>query len=114
MNKHPNFFLKSSNSIQNQYEALRAFHVDNIKASEVAKAFGYSRLYFNKLCSRFHKQIKNGTPAEFFTIKKAGNPGLKKNNKKIEFILKLREQGMSVIDIQVVLSSQGEYVSTKL
>ncbi|MBI5416803.1 hypothetical protein HZA55_02470 [Candidatus Poribacteria bacterium] len=26
---------------------------------------------------------------------------------------KLREQGMSVIDIQVVLSSQGEYVSTR-
>ncbi|MBI5417647.1 hypothetical protein HZA55_06830 [Candidatus Poribacteria bacterium] len=84
MNKHPEFFLKSSNPTQNQYEALRSFHVDNQKASKVAKIFGYSKLYFNKLCSQFHKQIKNGTPIDFFTVKKAGNPGLKKINEKIE------------------------------
>lgn len=113
MNKYPDFFLNSKNPVQKTYETLRAYHVDNLTAKEAAKQFGYSVDYINKLRSQFHKKLSKGNPPEFFITKKVGAP-IKFTSKSIEeLIVTLRQEELSVPDIQVVLSSKGTYMSTR-
>ncbi len=113
MNKYPDFFLKSKNLLQRKYEALRAFHVDNLSSKDIANMFGYSVDYFNKVRSEFHKQLSIGTLSGFFITKKTGPP-IKPTDKNIEtLIVTLRQQELSVPDIRVVLSSKGTYMSTR-
>jgi hypothetical protein len=113
MHKHSEFFLNITNSIHRTYEALRAFHVDNLSSKEIAEKFGYTLDYFNKLKSQFHRQIMEGNPPEMFITKKAGAPVREETLELTELILELRRHGMSVIDIQVVLSSKGAYLSSR-
>ena len=113
LNKYPSFFLVSKNTTHKMYEALRAFHVDNLSSKEVAKKYNYSVAYFDKLRSRFHKQIQSGEEPLFFVEKKPGAPVNPENDDIIELVIQLRKQGLSVPDIQVVLSSKGRYMSTR-
>jgi len=113
MNKCPEFFLDHKNSSHKTYEALRAFHIDNLSSKEIANKFNYSLDYFNKLKSQFYKQISKGTPPEFFITKKSGAPTKEGTLELTNIILPLREQGMSVPDIQVVLSSKNYNLSNR-
>lgn len=113
MNKYPDFFLKGSSSQQRKYEALRAFHVENLTTEVIAAKFGYSPDYFNKLKSQFHKQLAKGETPLFFSEKLSGAPIRKCNDEIIQLILQLRNQNMSVPDIQVILSSKGNFISTR-
>ena len=113
MNKHLGFFLNYTNATHRTYEALRAFHVDNLSASEIAQNFDYSVDYFNKLKSQFHKQILTKTVPEFFIDKRPGARQKKITIMATETIVELRKQEMSVADIQVVLSSKGTHLSTR-
>lgn len=113
MNKYPDFFLQCKNPVQKTYEALRAFHVDGLSSKEIARRFKYSKAYFDKLRSQFHKQMDTGNIPHFFINKKAGAPEKAENKEMVELIIGLRKQGMSVPDIQVILSSKGNYISTR-
>lgn len=74
MYKQPEYFLNCTDSLHKKYEALRAFHVDNLSSKEAANNFGYTLDYFNKLRSQFHKQMLSGPPPVFFTTKHPGAP----------------------------------------
>jgi Transposase DDE domain len=113
MNKYPDFFINCANSMHKTYEALRAFHVDNLASKDISEKFGYSLDYFSKLKSQFHKQISVGRPPDFFITKKLGAPMRENTSELTDTILQLREQGMSVPDIQVVLSSMGTHLSNR-
>lgn len=113
MNKHPEYFLLGNDVVQKKYEALRAFHVDNLSSKEVAEKFGFSIDYFNKIRSEFHKQISQGNPPKFFITKKSGAPVKAPNIEVENFIIELRKKEMSVGDMQVILSSKGIYISTR-
>lgn len=113
MNKYPLYFLENKNPIQRKYEALRAFHVDNLSGKEVALKFSYSLDYFNKLRSEFHKQVVSKEQPEFFITKKAGSPEKPPNKELEELIITLRRSEISVGDIQVILSSKGMHISTR-
>ncbi len=113
MYKYPGFFLDCSSPVQKTYEALRAFHVDNLPSKNIAEKFGYSLVYFNKIKSQFHKQISGGCPPEIFITKKPGAPTKEATIELTNVILQLREQGMSVPDIQVVLSSKNNNLSNR-
>ena len=47
------FFLAPEATRQRQYEALRAYFVDDATAAEVAERFGYATSSFRSLCHRF-------------------------------------------------------------
>src|SRR6266568_900030 len=47
------FFLSPQFTLQRQYEALRAFFVDEQLSNDVARRFGYSPGSFRVLCHQF-------------------------------------------------------------
>jgi len=49
------FFLESPHPKQRQYEALRAYFVENRPSHEVARQFGYSPGAFRVLCHQFRR-----------------------------------------------------------
>src|SRR5260370_9021472 len=57
-----NFFLSPQFPMQRQYEALRAYLVDEEPSADVARRFGYSAGAFRVLCYQFrHDPQKRGS-----------------------------------------------------
>ena len=50
-----NFFLKPEHQMHRKYEAARALYVENKKAKEIAKMFGYSIHTVNSIKKDFSK-----------------------------------------------------------
>src|SRR3954454_14006215 len=50
---HARFFLAPETPLQRQYEALRAYFVEQLPSREVARRFGYSPGAFRVLCHQF-------------------------------------------------------------
>ena len=57
------FFVEPNSPKQRQYEALRAYFVENRPSKEVAETFGYSPGAFRVLCHHFRRESR--TPASF-------------------------------------------------
>jgi hypothetical protein len=49
------FFAKPATARQRQYEALRAFYLDDLPSADVARRFGYSAGAFRVLCHAFRR-----------------------------------------------------------
>ena len=49
-------FLRPCNATHRQYEALRAFFVDELPSQEAARRFGYSPGSFRVLCHQFRQE----------------------------------------------------------
>jgi hypothetical protein len=103
MNDLKKVFLFPKNSTHRQYEALRAYFVDEQPAEKAAEKFGYSTGAFRVMCTKFRKNPQK----DFFISRKRG-PEKKaiKNNYKDE-IIALRKQNLSVYDIAENLRSNG-------
>ena len=56
------FFRQPSNARHRQYEALRAYFVEEQSSAEVARAFGYSVGSFRVLCCRFSRSLTHLGP----------------------------------------------------
>ena len=69
------FFAAPATARQRQYEALRAFYMDGLPSSEVARRFGYSAGAFRVLCHAF----RHHALPEFFA---ATRPGRREQPKK--------------------------------
>src|SRR6266550_4520355 len=97
-------FLEPSNSTHRQYEALRAFFVDEMPSAEVAARFGYTSGSFRVLVHQFRKQPGRG----FFvpTARDGRPPG--KQIRLREQVVTLRKQNLSVHDISRALARDGE------
>jgi transposase len=97
------FFLEINNPKQRQYEALRAFFVENLNVKTISEQFGYSPGAFRVLCHQF----RNDTKREFFIQTKPGPKyGPKRNNSK-DRIFELRKKNYSVEDIKFTLNAEG-------
>ena len=62
------FFLEPSSPKQRQYEALRAYFIEQRPSAEVARAFGYSPGSFQVMCHHF----RHSTDAAFFVTSRPG------------------------------------------
>src|SRR5260370_42589309 len=62
------FFAKPATARQRQYEALRAFYMDELPSADVARRFGYSAGAFRVLCHAFRR----GALPEFFAATRPG------------------------------------------
>ena len=101
------FFSQPRSPRQRQYEALRAYFVDNRPSKEVARDFGYSPGAFRVLCHHFRR---DPNPVFFLTPQKG--PGTQpKKSVAGELAITLRKQNHSVYEISVALKERGTPLS---
>jgi transposase len=97
------FFLQPVSPRQRQYEALRAYFIEELSSEEAARRFGYSPGAFRVLCHQFRR---DAVP-EFFAV---GRPGPRTQPKKSparERIVELRKRNYSVYEISAALREQS-------
>ena len=88
-------FLRPSHPYHRRYEALRAYFVEHLPSTEVARRFGYTPRSFEVLVSRFRK---SDLPP-FWRDVRRGRQERPVREPLREAILDLRRQGLSVYDI---------------
>jgi hypothetical protein len=102
-----NFFAKPATPRQRQYEALRAFYLEEQPSAEVARRFGYSPGAFRVLCHTFRR----GELGEFFATTRRGPREQPKKSVTRDQIIALRKRNYSVYDISRALKEAGTPLS---
>jgi len=97
------FFLEPTCPKQRQYEALRAYFVEGLPSSEVARRFGYAAISFRCLCHEFRRE---DVPA-FFVRTTPGPRHQPKKSAARDTILELRKKNHSVYEISEALKAAG-------
>jgi transposase len=95
------FFLEPASPGQRQYEALRAYFVEQLSTEEVARRFGYTPGSFRVRCHHFRRQ-----KPDWFRELKRGPRSQPKKGAARELILAMRKQNLSVYDIESALKDQ--------
>ena len=95
-------FLRPTSPKQRQYEALRAYYVDERPVAEVARAFGYSPGSFHVLCHHFRRQA---APV-FFAAPRPGPRAQPKKSAARESIIALRKRNYSIYEISEALKER--------
>lgn len=103
------FFLAPEKPRHRQYEALRAYFVEDLPSAEVARRFGYTPGSFRVLCHRFRADIEGEDP--FFQDVMYGPRSAPVRDRVRERAVVLRKQNLSVYDIQRELREGGQEVS---
>ena len=101
------FFLEPEQPRHRQYEALRAYFVQNLPSAEAARRFGYTAGSFRVLCHKF----RQGALGEFFRDLPRGPQVQAKKDPARPLIVALRKQHLSIYDIQDALAQQGHPLS---
>jgi len=97
------FFEEPATPRQRQYEALRAYFLEELPSEEVARNFGYSPAAFRVLCHAF----RYGRLPEFFATGRPGPRSQPKKSRALEQIVALRKRNYSVYEISQALKEQG-------
>jgi len=96
------FFLHPASPKQRQYEALRAYYVDERPAVAVARDFGYSPGAFHVMCHHFRRQA---APV-FFASPRPGPRAQPKKSAARESIIALRKRNYSIYEISEALKER--------
>jgi hypothetical protein len=103
------FFLTPESSLQRQYEALRAFFVEQLPSVEVARRFSYTPGSFRVLCHQFRHDPD--FRARFFS-RVPQEPALAPVRDPLrDLVVAMRKRNLSVYDIQRELAGAGHTVS---
>jgi hypothetical protein len=97
------FFLEPSSPRQRQYEALRAYFVEQRPSAEVARAFGYSPGAFQVMCHHFRRTAD----PQFFINSRPGPRLQPKKSAARELIIELRKANHSVYEISQALKERS-------
>jgi hypothetical protein len=100
-------FLTPTNSTHRQYEALRAFFVENLSSQEAARRFGYSPGSFRVLAHQFRQDPQR----PFFLPPAKGPHHAPKSDPWRQKIVQARKQNLSIYDISRLLQEQGHRLS---
>jgi len=92
-------FLDPSNTTHRQYEALRAFYVDDLPSAEAARRFGYTPGSFRVLCCDFRRN-----PDRQFFVDQRRQPRRAKAERLIDRVVELRKKNLSIYDITRALA----------
>ena len=102
------FFLAPEHPLHRQYEALRAYFVEERPSKEAAQRFGYSPGAFRVLCHQFrHDPDKR----EFFRTPRHGPQEAPARDAVRELVVAMRKRNLSVYDIQRELAEAGQTIS---
>jgi len=96
-----NAFLTPQNSNHRQYEALRAYFVEQLPASEVAERFGYTVGSLHQLVHQFRQNPQR----QFFA--EPPRRGVKSDDVVRRQIIQLRKQNLSIYDISEALKKEN-------
>ena len=89
------FFLEPANATHRQYEALRAYFVDELPCAEAARRFGYTPESFRVLVHRFRQD----PPTALLPLSGRGPQAAPKTEPLRDLIIALRKQNLSIYDI---------------
>src|ERR1035438_5034666 len=104
-----NFFLSPQFPMQRQYEALRAYLVEEEPSADVARRFGYSLGAFRVLCHQFrHDPDKR---ASFFRQPQRGPQSAPARDRVRDLAVAMRKRNLSVYDMQRELDAAGHRIS---
>ncbi len=95
-------FLHPTSPKHRQYEALRAYFVDERPAAEAARAFGYSPGAFHVMCHHFRRQA---APV-FFASPRPGPRTQPKKSAARQAIIALRKRNHSIYEISEALKER--------
>lgn len=101
------FFLEPRNTTHRQYEALRAYFVEDLPSAEIARRFGYSAGSFRVLAHEFRQHPDRS----FFLPPQKGPQASPKTDRVRDKVITLRKQNLSIYDISRVLEESGQKVS---
>jgi len=101
------FFLEPTNATHRQYEALRAYFVQDLPSAEVARRFGYSPGSFRVLTHEFRQHPDR----PFFLAPQKGPQASPKADRIRDQVVALRKQNLSIYDISRVVEESGQKVS---
>jgi hypothetical protein len=96
-------FLEPRSATHRQYEALRAYFVEEQPSQEVARRFGYTPGSFRVLCTQFRRNPDR----EFFLSPQRGAPHAEASDPVRREIVALRKQNLSIYDIRDSLGREG-------
>jgi len=102
------FFVSPQSALQRQYEALRAFFVDDRPSAEVARRFSYTPGSFRVLCHQFRHDP--AFRARFFAATPSASTGSVRHPLR-RLVVAMRKRNLSVYDIQRQLAENGQQVS---
>jgi hypothetical protein len=101
------FFLEPSVPKQRQYEAIRAYYIDELTGEQAAAKFGYTHGSFRQL---LHEFVNDPGP-QFFITPKHGPQSQPQKDPARETIIALRKQNYSVSEISEALKESGVKLS---
>ena len=107
LSEEARYFLEPRNSKQRQYEALRAYFVENLPVKVISERFNYTPGAFHVLCHQFRNDADRG----FFIQTKPGPKYGPKRDRSRERIIELRKTNHSVQDIEYILKEEGTNLS---
>ncbi len=99
------FFRRPASPRQRQYEALRAFYIDEIPSAEVAERFGYTPGSFRVLCHEF----RHDPDPQFFLTPRTGPRSSSAKASTVDRIVALRKKNHSIYEISELL--EGEKIA---
>jgi len=103
------FFLAPQFPMQRQYEALRAFFVDDEPSADVARRFAYSPGAFRVLCHQFRHDPQKR--ASFFRQPLRGPQTTPARDRVRDLAVAMRKRNLSVYDMQRELAAAGHTIS---
>ena len=103
------FFADPESPGQRQYEALRAFFVEQLPSAKVAQRFAYSPGACRVLCHQFRHDADKRQA--FFAKTRSGPDHAPVRDRARERAVALRKQYLSVYDIQRQLAAEGHSIS---
>jgi hypothetical protein len=103
------FFLAPETTLQRQYEALRAYFVEQQPSGVVARRFGYTPGAFRVLCHQFRHD--SGKRQTFFSAPRQQTPPAPARDRVRTLVVAMRKRNLSVYDIQRELAQAGHTIS---
>jgi hypothetical protein len=103
------FFLAPDATRQRQYEALRAYFLDNRSAADVAAGFGYTTAAFRNLAHQFRHDP--ALRAGFFQTPRPGPRQAPARDRVRALAVAMRKRNLSIYDIQQELAAAGHTIS---
>jgi hypothetical protein len=103
------FFLAPESPLQRQYEALRAYYVEQLPSRQVARRFGYTPGSFRVLCHQFRHDLAKR--AAFFSATGQGPHAAPARDRVRELVVAMRKRNLSVYDIRRELADAGHHLS---
>src|SRR5260370_863243 len=104
-----NFFLSPQFPMQRQYEALRAYLLEEESSADVARRFGYSPGAFRVLCYLFRHDPQKR--ASFFRQPQRGPQSSPARDRVRDLAVAMRKRNLSVYDMQRELAAAGHTIS---